>query len=201
MTAADKAQLRRQLRARRRALSAQQQARAAQRVVAQLAKIPAYRNARHIACYLENDGEPGTRPLRRDSQRRGIACYLPVVHAQAGQFTMHFHRYRPGQTLRRNRFGINEPNALRSPAIAADALDIVLMPLVGFDRAGRRLGMGGGFYDRALAFVRRRPAPARRPLLIGVAHSCQELSQLPHAPWDVPLDMIVTERELIRPRR
>ena len=201
MTIPSKTQLRQTLRSRRRALNTQQQAFAAQGIVKQLGKLAAYRNARHLACYLDNDGELGTQPLRRDCQRRGIASYLPVVHADTGHFTMHFHHHRLGQSLRNNRFGIAEPNAWRSPAIAARKLDIVLMPLVGFDRSGKRLGMGGGFYDRALAFIARRPPPHQRPLLIGVAHSCQEVSQLPHEPWDVPLDIIVTERELIRPRR
>ena len=196
-----KVQLRQTLRARRRALSTQQQSIAARGIIKQLNKLASFRKARHIACYLENDGELGTQPLRQDCQGRGIACYLPVVHAEAGHFSMRFHHHRHGQSLRSNRFGIAEPNAWRSPAIPASELDIVLMPLVGFDRAGRRLGMGGGFYDRALAFIARRPPPRKRPLLVGVAHSCQELEQLPHEPWDVPLDIIVTERELIRPRR
>lgn len=66
------------------------------------------------------------------------------------------------------------------------------MPLVGFDATGNRLGMGGGFYDRSFAF--KRIQPQQRPLLIGLAHSFQQLPQLPVASWDTPVDMVVTER-------
>ena len=114
-----KAQLRQTLRARRRALSTQQQSIAARGIIKQLNKLASFRKARHIACYLENDGELGTQPLRRDCQGRGIACYLPVVHAEAGHFSMRFHHHRHGQSLRSNRFGIAEPNAWRSPAMPA----------------------------------------------------------------------------------
>ena len=93
-----KAQLRQTLRARRRALSTQQQSIAARGIIKQLNKLASFRKARHIACYLENDGELGTQPLRRDCQGRGIACYLPVVHAEAGHFSMRFHHHRHGQS-------------------------------------------------------------------------------------------------------
>ena len=71
------------------------------------------------------------------------------------------------------------------------------MPLVGFDAAGNRLGMGGGFYDRTLAFMQRVPRPS--PVLIGVAHQCQQEAQLPAAAWDIPLQLIVTDKKTIRP--
>jgi 5-formyltetrahydrofolate cyclo-ligase len=80
-------------------------------------------------------------------------------------------------------------------------IDVVVLPVVGFDRRGNRLGMGAGYYDRAL---RRRQDAARawrRPLLVGVAFACQELPAIPASPWDVPLDLIVTERGIIAPVR
>ncbi len=75
-------------------------------------------------------------------------------------------------------------------------LDIILLPLVGFDRYGNRLGMGGGFYDRTLA--RLNHCDMKRPLLIGLAHHCQEVEQLQTQSWDIPLDIIATDKELIR---
>lgn len=200
MTLPNKAQLRRTLRSRRRALSAQQQQQAAQGLLKQLKKLVEFQRARRVASYVESDGEIATQPLHRDCRRRGIDCFLPVIHPQQGQFHMRFHRYRPGQQLRNNRFGIAEPNPWRQPSLATEHFDIIVMPLVGFDRAGRRLGMGGGFYDRALAFCRRRPHPKQRPLLIGLAHHGQEVDRLPCEAWDVPLDLIVTDRAVIRPR-
>lgn len=97
---------------------------------------------------------------------------------------------------RSNQLGILEPESTQS-ILPARHLDAVLLPLVAFSRDGNRLGMGGGFYDRAFAF-RLRFTSASRPLLIGVAHHFQEANQLAHDPWDVPLDAIITDRELIR---
>src|SRR5687767_13746260 len=91
--------------------------------------------------------------------------------------------------MRRNRFGIPEPTGRRC---APQQLDLVLLPLVAFDRRGARLGMGGGFYDRTFAFLR--VAGRRKPRLVGLAHHFQEVAQLPREPWDVPLAAIVTER-------
>ena len=100
-----------------------------------------------------------------------------------------------GDRLVRNRFGIPEPS-LRQHRIALPwALDVILVPLVGFDSACRRLGMGGGFYDRTLGFLRHR-THWRRPTLIGLAHECQRVAELEAQPWDVPLDMVVTEKRV-----
>lgn len=77
-------------------------------------------------------------------------------------------------------------------------MDIILLPLTGFDARGNRLGMGGGFYDRTLAFRQR--AGQRRPLLVGIAHACQEVPLIPSASWDIPLDRIVTDRQASRIR-
>ncbi len=197
MDALSKNRLRSKLRQRRRTLPASQQQRAASRLVQQLRRLPGFRRARHIACYLASDGEIDTRPLLNYCRRRGKQCYLPVIHPDSRRAEMRFHHYRPQQTLRANRYGIAEPNALRHRAIDPRQLDIVLLPLVGFDRGGRRLGMGGGFYDRALSFRQRRGQSLRQPILIGLAHHCQEVARLPSQHWDIPLDWIASDRELI----
>ncbi len=69
------------------------------------------------------------------------------------------------------------------------------MPLVAFDRHGNRLGMGGGFYDRAFAFKRNHPYI--RPMLIGLAHGVQEEGILEAAPWDIPLRAVATDKEIL----
>ncbi len=93
--------------------------------------------------------------------------------------------------MRKNNFGIAEPGD-RGRILTAE-LDVVLVPLVGFDDAGNRLGMGGGFYDRHFSFLRSR-THFRRPRLIGVAYEMQRLPKLPTDPWDVPLWAVVTDR-------
>lgn len=187
-----RAQLRRQLRSARRALSRAQQQRAARNLYKQLAQHPAFRRARHIALYLASDGEIDPCWLLRAAQRRGKATYLPVLSAWP-KTKMVFQRIRPEDKLQRNRFKIAEPLANRAQQRKVWALDLILLPLVGFDGHGGRLGMGGGFYDRSLAYrkIRRH---AQKPGLLGLAHECQKVEKLPMASWDVPLQATVSDR-------
>ncbi|MGJ8686725.1 MAG: 5-formyltetrahydrofolate cyclo-ligase [Spongiibacteraceae bacterium] len=195
MKPAEKTQLRAQLRAQRQALSTEQQNYAARRLFYRLLKLAEYRGAKTLAAYLANDGEISLTPLLCHA----TSSYLPVVNFSKGQGQMDFYRYRPGQTLSKNRFGIAEPACKPQHRIDVQQLDIILLPLVGFDRTGGRLGMGGGFYDRSLAFKADQKHGNRKPLIVGIAHHCQEVEQLPREPWDIPLDLIITDRELIRP--
>jgi 5-formyltetrahydrofolate cyclo-ligase len=185
-------QLRRQLRAARRALSPRQQRAAARALYRRLAQHPSFRRARSVAFYLPNDGEIDPRPLLHEAQRRKKTTFLPVLDAWP-RTRMVFQRVRPGEKLVRNRFGIAEPVITRQRQRRAWSLDLVLLPLVGFDERGGRLGMGGGFYDRGLAYLKRRNAWCS-PALLGLAHDCQKVDRLALASWDVPLRATVTDR-------
>lgn len=145
-----------------------------------------FARARSLAIYVASDGEIDPSPLIRAALAAGKRVLLPRLRHNRLEFVV----YCPGGLLRRNRFGIPEP---RGVAVAVEQIDVIFMPLVGFDRAGRRLGMGGGFYDRTLARKKRRGTR-----LIGLAHACQEVSQLPDEAWDVPLTGVVTERRWLR---
>ncbi|WP_271104492.1 5-formyltetrahydrofolate cyclo-ligase [Pseudomonas tohonis] len=183
--------LRRLLRQTRRTLSPLEQKRAARDLYRQLAQHPLFRRARHVALYLPEDGEIDPRPLLREAQKRGKATYLPVLKAWPPT-RMVFQRLRPGEKLVRNRFRILEPRANGSQQRPVWALDLVLLPLVGFDEDGGRLGMGGGFYDRSLAYRARRKN-WQKPTLLGLAHECQKVDRLPLASWDVRLQATVTD--------
>ena len=187
-----RAQLRRLLRQARCALDAQAQRRAAQGLYRQLAQHPRFRRAKHIALYLPNDGEIDPRPLLRAAQRRGKTTYLPVL-SHWPRNRMVFQRVRRHDKLTPNRFRIPEPR--RNPARQRKvwALDLVLLPLVGFDRYGGRIGMGGGFYDRSLAYRGMRKN-WHKPTLLGLAHECQQVDRLALASWDVPLEATVTDK-------
>ena len=184
--------LRRMLRKARRALTPSEQRRAALGLYRQLAQHPLFRRAKHISLYLPTDGEIDPRLLLRAAQRRGKATYLPVLSAWP-RTKMVFQRVDPGEKLLPNRFRILEPriNACRQRKVWA--LDLVLLPLVGFDDAGGRLGMGGGFYDRSLAYLARRQS-WRKPTLLGLAHEFQMVDRLAQASWDVPLAGTVTDK-------
>ena len=186
-------QLRRMLRKARRALTPSEQRQAALGVYRQLAQHPLFRRAKHISLYLPTDGELDPRLLLRAAQRRGKATYLPVLSAWP-RTKMVFQRVRPGDKLLPNRFRILEPRVNAQRQRQVWALDLVLLPLVGFDQAGGRLGMGGGFYDRSLAYLARRQS-WRKPTLLGLAHECQKVESLAQASWDVPLQGTVSDKQ------
>lgn len=184
-------ELRRTLRQRRRALSRQQQAQAARALAFRLLGHPALYRARHIALYVPNDGEIDPGAYQTLARKRGIQFYLPVLHP-LNDGRLVFSPVNANTPLTNNRFGIPEPAFKDGLGRPPWALDAVLMPLVGFDRNGGRLGMGGGFYDRTFAFGRHRPAML--PTLIGLAHDNQCVTRIPTESWDIPLHWIVTDQ-------
>ena len=111
---------------------------------------------------------------------------------------MDFVRYQPGELLRLNRFNISEPASAAHIALV-EQLDLMLVPLIAFDRTGHRLGMGKGYYDTALASYRTQRVFQGRPFLCGIGHTCQEVPAIPPDPWDLRLDAVLTEREWIEP--
>jgi 5-formyltetrahydrofolate cyclo-ligase len=123
--------------------------------------------------------------------QRERRVYLPVTRPPRD---LTFARWHRGDAFARSRFGIDEPLPT-ARRVATTRLDVVLVPLVAFDRRGNRLGHGAGYYDAAFAF--RLAGRRRRPLLIGLAHAFQELPQIDAQSWDVPLDLVVTEDEVV----
>lgn len=177
--------LRRQYRKARRALSAADQRRHSIRVCRHFLRSPLAWRASRIAAFLAIDGETDLEALLTRLRLMGKRLALPVIRRDGG---MDFFAYDAAAPLLANRFGIEEPapGARHVPTLS---LDVVLTPLVAFDGNGNRLGMGGGFYDRHFGAV----PTALRPLLIGVAHEVQHAPALPAAPWDVPLDGVLTD--------
>ncbi len=139
------------------------------------------------------DGELDPAPFLAWAAARGCRIYFPVI-ADGSRLGVRFAPAPQGRGgWRKNRFGIPEPAGMTTkPAWQLDAL---LMPLVGFDREGHRLGMGGGYYDRLLSDLGQR---VRRPRYLGLAHACQQVTALPVAGWDQDVDAIVTDRGVIR---
>lgn len=194
-------QLRREIRKKRRALTAAEQQGASETLPSILSSLKQYRCAKRLAFYSANDGEIDAGYLLQHAMKAGKTCYLPVLHPLQ-QKRLHFVEYHDGTPLVKNRFGIPEPHLPTGRIAPIWTLDIIFLPLIAFDRRGNRLGMGGGFYDRTLAHTQHLPGRGRgtranKPWLIGLAHSCQETTALQPAPWDVPLHMIATEKELI----
>lgn len=171
-----KADVRARYRAKRRALSVEQQERHAQAVATALLlrlAAPAI-----IAVYLRQDGELDLAPVIAKGREHGVVFAVPVLACGS----LRFAAYRAEEPLRRGRYGLLEP---ANPAPLRPTL--VLAPLVAFDAQGNRLGMGGGHYDR---YLTEHPRVER----VGVAHHCQCASELPTDLWDVRLDAVVTEQ-------
>ena len=192
LNALEKQQIRKAIRQKRRALSPQEKRLAAKNLLKNLRHSTHFQHSQHIAIYLTNAGEIDTGYLIEDLRKRGKTLYLPVLHPlRKGHLS--FVRWSASTPMRTNRFGIAEPEFLPEQTIPARFLQLICMPLVAFDEQGHRLGMGGGFYDRTLAFM---VEAKQRPQLIGLAYECQKIADLPLEPWDVPLTAIATERKL-----
>jgi 5-formyltetrahydrofolate cyclo-ligase len=183
--------VRQQLRARRQALNKRERTCLSTQAVRQLVRHRLFWSAQHIGCYLPNDGELDLTSLLTQARAMGKTVYLPVL-GTTHRNHLHFLPYTPGEILTPNRFDIPEPVVVSRKHIPLTRLDLILMPLVGFDARGNRLGMGGGFYDRTLAFLRQR-CHWRKPRLLGVAYDFQQLAALSRHPWDVPMEGVVTE--------
>ncbi|MDJ0806273.1 MAG: 5-formyltetrahydrofolate cyclo-ligase [Gammaproteobacteria bacterium] len=151
-------------------------------------------HSRRIAFYFANDGEMDPKPLVERALRTGKHCYFPVLRCRPAT-SLWFAAYKKGQSLEPNRFGIPEPSGHHKQVTMPWGLDLIILPLVAFDRSGNRMGMGGGYYDRTLSFKTQR-SHWKGPKLIGIAHDFQYVDSLTANPWDVPLDGVITEKKL-----
>lgn len=189
-----KQQLRRQLRERRHALTPAQQQQASLLLLRQLMKLPQFMRAHHIALYIANDGEIDPTVIAHQLWKMEKHTYLPVLRPGKSK-ELWFVEFTADTVLNPNRYGIAEPDHRQEHRLPAKLLDAVLMPLVGFDSSGARLGMGGGFYDATFAFKHKKPTG--KPYLIGLAHSCQQVEDLHTDSWDIPLFAIATETGIL----
>lgn len=174
--------LRQQLRVARRALTEQQQIFHATLVRDHVMRNFAFESRQRVALSLSFDGEVSLTPLVQALWQKNVMCYLPCLQSNK---TLLFAEWQSDTTFKQNQFGILEP--VCDSRLSANEMDVLLMPLVGVDAQGHRLGMGGGYYDRTLGQC------VTRPYLIGLAHSCQQVEALSPEPWDIPLNALVTE--------
>ncbi|MEO6103207.1 MAG: 5-formyltetrahydrofolate cyclo-ligase [Pseudoxanthomonas sp.] len=182
----DRAGLRAELRAQRRAIPAPQRIAAADDLANRLLDLAFAPSSGYVAGYWAMDGEIALHSWQLRLPRDAVYC-LPVLHDDNA---LRFAPWRPGDPLVTNRFGIPEPDVEPASALPPQAMSLVVMPLVGFDHAGRRLGMGGGWYDRSFAFRNKAMPP---PWLVGAGFDAQSVDALENQPWDVRPDAICTE--------
>lgn len=185
--------LRKQLLSRRAALPPEEIAEASSRVVQLVRTLFEWRNAAEALIYWPIKGEVDLRPLVAELWQRGCRVLLPRCRPDApGEMDLACAACEDDLTP--GPFTLMEPDADKCPPVRECCPDIALVPGIGFDRRGNRLGFGGGYYDRLLATERMRDT-----LVVGVAYEFQLIDDIPTQPWDKPMDVVCTEEELWRP--
>lgn len=191
-TATQRHEIRLRLTERRRALPPLERIAAAQGLRRSLERLPEYHTDKRVAGYWAYDGELPLNVVIPPLATRGQQFLLPLAGKDG---RLRFAPWSGGEPIQPNRFGIPEPVAPRE-WFAPFQIDLVLVPLLAFDRRGNRLGYGGGYYDRSFAFLKDQLRPTE-PLLVGIAYGFQELAGIAPEPWDIALDFIATDQELI----
>lgn len=194
--------LRAQLRQQRNRLPLSAQKEKAIQLCQRITRLPDFIHSQCIAAYWPRDGEIDPMPLLHQAHSMGKQCYLSVICPPDEQpehpKVLGFLEYHPGDSLTPNQFGILEMSHRLDRIIPAAALDLICIPLTAFDANGNRLGMGGGYYDRALAFMRTQ-APNQKPYLLGLAYEIQRIPEAPSDNWDIRLHGIATEAHYYTP--
>lgn len=194
MNSASKKTLRRQLRAARSALSPAYRNLAARQILRHASRNGLLLKGRRWGFYLPLEEEFDALPLLNQALHMHKSCYVPVTANRPAQ-PLRFAKLDGRHALTLNRYGIIEPHGKR--LLNVRWLDVLMVPLVGFDDHGHRLGMGGGYYDATLSYLRNRKK-WRRPYLIGLAFECQRAATIPAEPWDIRLDAVLAENGLTR---
>jgi 5-formyltetrahydrofolate cyclo-ligase len=143
-----------------------------------------------IACYYSVGAECPTHELIEIAWKQGHQIFLPRLHPTQDR-QMIFSPYSTETFLVPNRYGIMEPTASSADCIPDD-LDLMIIPILGFNVDGYRMGMGKGYYDTAIGNTR----VEKRPRRVGLAFSCQACAFIPQ-PWDLQCNQIVTEQKII----
>jgi len=182
--------IRKRMRECRLALPAATAAAASAAINTTLSNMPAISRSSAIATYMPAFGEVDCTAFATRMRSRRKRTYVPVLRKNR----LLFAPWDDSSDWAENRYGIPEPTCSPADLLTPRQLDIVVAPLVAFDESLNRLGMGGGYYDRTFAF-RKRTAHKHRPVLIGAAYSFQRVEALQPQDWDVPLDVVVTEKE------
>lgn len=181
-----KAILRRELRSKRANLSPHLRESHDEAIRQHILQLVNSHNIKSVAAYWSFNGEPDITPVCRQLMASGCELALPVIPAR-NDHSMKFYSWRAETTLAKNWYGIFEPQEPIS--IPISDFDMLIMPLVGYDLLGNRLGMGGGYYDRHLESLR----DSQTPLRVGVAYKLQQIDTIEKNDWDIPLHGVVNE--------
>lgn len=169
---------------------------ASHKVIDRLLQLSAFIRSQSIGLYVAARGELDPIGIVQYAARLGKKLFLPVI-SDSSENKLLFYSYQLGDVLKNNRFNIPEPDSSRQFAIEITQLDLIVIPLVGFDESGHRLGMGAGYYDRSLMPIMRM-LPPYRPVLIGLGYEFQKIDRIMPDAWDIPMDYVITEEKIYK---
>ena len=178
--------LRQEILAKRRQLTAKETAQAGLSILKTIMQMNVFKRTVNVASYISLSGELCTQDMNEYFMTRHHLCLPYMVTGQKGK--MDFYSFKKGDELVENRFHILEPKNQPENLVSEDKIDVIIVPLVAFDNKGNRMGMGGGYYDRMLKKVR------KDCLVIGVAYEFQLVDELLVEEWDMPMDIVITEK-------
>lgn len=178
--------LRQEILAKRRQLTAKESAQAGLSILKTIMQMNVFKRTVNVASYISLSGELCTKDMNEYFMTRHHLCLPYMVTGQKGK--MDFYSFKKGDELVENRFHILEPKNQPENLVLEDKIDVIVVPLVAFDNKGNRMGMGGGYYDRMLKKVR------KDCLVIGVAYEFQQVDELLVEEWDMPMDIVITEK-------
>jgi 5-formyltetrahydrofolate cyclo-ligase len=182
-----KAELRAEARRRLRALDPSTRAAAEAEIARRVWTVPEVAAARTLLLFADLPEEVHTDTIAAEAARRGVTVVYPLTRMETREMTLH--RVPSPSDLRTGNYGIREP-APDAPRIDPAEVDAALVPGLAWDRAGNRLGRGAGYYDRMFAHA------DWRGFRCGIFFADQEAAIIPAEEWDLPLDAVVTEREV-----
>lgn len=160
---------------------------ASEKIAQKITQSSWFQRAAFVACYLSTPDEVDTWSIIERAWRMKKRVFAPVLEKND---VLQFCELTADTDVLVNQYGIAEP--LDGETVAPRMLDIVITPVVAYDNAGHRVGMGGGYFDRTFSFLRGRKH-FFHPKLIGVAFACQEVEEITPNPWDIPLFATVSD--------
>ncbi len=162
---------------------------AAESALKHLLQSQLFQKSQNIGCYLALDHELDCLPIILEIWKAHKNCFVPRMLAKQ---QLEFVKIYEKSALALNKFNILEPQ--EASPFPIQQLDLVIVPLVAFDKNGNRIGMGGGYYDRAFSFLKENFA---KPKMLGLAYQFQEIAEFTPDPWDISLDGVLTETQLM----
>lgn len=184
--------IRNAIRTQRKNLSSDQVQSISQKISEKIIQLPEFLQSQHIAYYISNENEIDPAEIIHHAKKLNKSFYLPIISEKN---KLNFYLTNTNTQFIKNKFNIDEPIIKNQEPVLPEDLNLILVPLVAFDQHCNRLGRGMGFYDSYLQFTKNVPQN-KRPTLIGLAYEFQKVEKLNPESWDVPMDFVVTEKNI-----